>query len=186
VHNLTALTPLGAAHPKTDQIGKITLTEVTDRALASLSCRNASMPAFNATATSMGLVLPQAGHWVDAKQAAIWTGVDQWLIDAPYGPDYGPDLAQELKAAFGDSASVTEQTDAWARFDISGAAKVDLLERLCPAPTRRMTAGMATRSTVEHIGCLLICEADRFRLMCARSYAGSLHHALTTVANSLR
>ena len=180
--NLTALTPLGAAHTKSNQIGKITLTEVTDRALASLTCRNASMAAFNATATSMGLVLPQAGHWVDGKQAAIWTGVDQWLIDAPYGPD----LAQELKAAFGDSASVTEQTDAWARFDISGAAKVDLLERLCPAPTRRMIAGMATRSTVEHIGCLLICEEDRFRLMCARSYAGSLHHALTTVANSLR
>ena len=179
--SLSALTPLGAAHPKTDQIGTITLTEVTDRALASLTCRNASMPAFLAAASRLGLSLPQAGHWADGKQAAIWTGVDQWLIDAPYGPD----LAAELKSVFGDSASVTEQSDAWARFDIVGAAKVDLLERLCPAPSRRMVAGMATRSTVEHIGCLLICDADRFRLMCARSYAGSLHHALTTVAVSL-
>lgn len=179
--NLSALTPLGAADARTDQIGTITLVEVTDRALASLTCRNASMPAFNAAALGIGLTLPQAGHWADGKQAAIWTGVDQWLIDAPYGPD----LAQGLKTVFGDAASVTEQTDAWARFDILGAARVDLLERLCPAPSRRMTAGMATRSTVEHIGCLLICAGDRFRLMCARSYAGSLHHALTTVAHSL-
>ncbi len=179
--SLSALTPLGAAHPKTNQIGTITLTEVTDRALASLTCRNASMPAFSAAASSMGLTLPQAGHWANGKQSAIWTGVDQWLIDAPYGPDLG----QDLKSVFGDSASITEQTDAWARFDVSGAARVDLLERLCPAPSRRMTPGMATRSTIEHIGCLLICDADRFRLMCARSYAGSLHHAIFTVAHSL-
>lgn len=180
--NLTALTPLGAAHARTDQIGTITLTEVTDRALASLTCRDHVMPAFLAAANSVGLTLPQAGHWADGNRAAIWTGVDQWLVDAPYGPD----LAADLKSVFGDAASVTEQTDAWARFDISGAAKVDLLERLCPAPSRRMGAGMATRSTVEHIGCLLMCDTDKFRLMCARSYAGSLHHALTTVAQGLR
>lgn len=179
--SLTALTPLGAAHPQTDQIGTITLAEVTDRALASLTCRNNAMPVFTAAAAGMGLTLPPPGHWAQGKQTAIWTGVDQWLIDAPYGPD----LAKDLKSAFGDAASVTEQSDAWARFDISGAAKLDLLERLCPAPSRRMVAGMATRSTVEHIGCLLICEADRFRLMCARSYAGSLHHAITTVAQGL-
>lgn len=182
MHSLSALTPLGASIPKTDQIGTITLTEVTDRALASVTCRTASMTAFHTAAAVIGLTLPQAGHWVDGKQAAIWTGVDQWLIDAPYGPD----LAHDLKSVFGDSASITEQSDAWARFDISGAAQVDLLERLCPAPSRRMKVGMATRSTVEHIGCLLICDADRFRMMCARSYAGSLHHALTTVADSLR
>lgn len=179
--SLTALTPLGAADARTDQIGTITLHEVTDRALASLTCRNNAMHVFSAAASGMNLTLPQAGHWSDGKQSAIWTGVDQWLVDAPYGPN----LAQDLKSAFGDSASVTEQTDAWARFDILGAARVDLLERLCPAPSRRMKAGMATRSTVEHIGCLLICSGDRFRLMCARSYAGSLHHALTTVAHSL-
>lgn len=179
--SLSALTPLGAADPRTDKIGTITLTEVTDRALASLTCRNNAMPAFLAAAVGMGLTLPKAGHWTDGKPAAIWTGVDQWLIDAPYGPD----LAQDLKSVFGDCASVTEQTDAWARFDILGAARVDLLERLCPAPSRRMTTGMATRSTIEHIGCLLICDADRFRLMCARSYAGSLHHAITTVAQGL-
>lgn len=180
--SLTALTPLGAAQAKIDKIGTITLREVTDRALASLTCRNASMPAFLKAAAGMGLNLPQAGHWTDNTHGAIWTGVDQWLIDAPYGPD----LAQDLKSAFQDSASVTEQTDAWARFDILGAARVDLLERLCPAPSRRMTNGMATRSTVEHIGCLLICSQDSFRLMCARSYAGSLHHTLATVAGSLR
>lgn len=182
MHSLSALTPLGAADARTDQIGTITLREVTDRALASLTCRSNTMPAFLAAAASLVLTLPQAGHWVDGTKSAIWTGVDQWLIDAPYGPDLG----QDLKSVFGDSASITEQTDAWARFDISGAARVDLLERLCPAPSRRMTPGMATRSTIEHIGCLLICDADRFRLMCARSYAGSLHHAISTVAHSLR
>jgi sarcosine oxidase subunit gamma len=176
------LTPLGAANARIDQIGTITLREVTDRALASLTCRNNATPAFNAAAAGFGLTLPKAGYWTDGQFGAIWTGVDQWVIDAPYGPD----LALELKSVFGESASVTEQTDAWARFDILGAARVDLLERLCPAPSRRMGVGMATRSTVEHIGCLLICDADRFRLMCARSYAGSLHHALTMVAQGLR
>ena len=71
--------------------------------------------------------------------------------------------------------------DGWVRFDVTGAV-VDMMERLCPLPVRRMTAGQATRSIVEHIGCLVIRLDAGFALMAPRSYAASLLHALRAAA----
>lgn len=188
MHSLAALTPLGSPLPKTEQIGTLEISEITDRALASVTQRMGKDQAFATAATAIfaTAALPPPGEWQQAEvYSLIWTGPDQWFIEAPFASH--EDIAQILKAGLGGSASVTEQTDGWVRFDVQGARVVDLLERLCPAPSRRMQTGAATRTLLEHMGCLLICRetARHFSLLAPRSYAKSLAHALTAAARSL-
>ena len=187
MHSLAALTPLGNRLPKTEQIGALQISEITDCALASVTQRIGKDQAFAAAAeTLFATALPAPGAWQQAGvYGLIWTGPDQWFIEAPFASH--ENIAQILKAGLGGSASVTEQTDGWVRFDVQGARVVDLLERLCPAPSRRMQTGAATRTLLEHMGCLLICRetARHFSLLAPRSYAKSLAHALTAAARSL-
>lgn len=187
MHDLAALTPLGAAAPKTLQIGAVTISEVVDRALASVSCRQGRKAAFDAAASTLfGIELPAPGQSaVGAVWSLIWTGPEQWFAEAPFASH--EDIARIVKDGLGDSASVTEQTDGWVRFDIEGPGVVRLMERLCPVPARRMGTGAATRTLMEHMGCLVICRSKgrHFSLLAPRSFAGSLHHALTTAARSI-
>lgn len=187
MHDLAALTPLGARAPRSDRIGDVAITEVIDRALASVSCRNGKAKAFETAAkTLFGIALPKPGQSAGGPVwTLIWTGPDQWFAEAPFGTH--EDIAAIVKAALGNSASVTEQTDGWVRFDLEGPSVVDLLERLCPVPSRRMKTGEATRSMIEHIGSLVVCRAEgrHFSVIAPRSFAGSMHHALTAAARSI-
>ncbi|MCC0064417.1 MAG: sarcosine oxidase subunit gamma [Defluviimonas sp.] len=186
MHDLAALTPLGATAPKVDRIGAMTISEVTDRALASVSCRAGKSTPFQSAAKKLfGTGLPTPGHWADgATYGLIWTGPEQWFVEAPFGTH--EDIARIVKEPLGDTASVTEQTDGWVRFDLAGKTAVDMLERLCPVPARRMKKGDATRSIIEHMGCFVICrEPDHFSLIAPRSFAGSLRHALCAAARSV-
>ena len=106
------------------------------------------------------------------------------LVKAPFATQ--EDIAAILRPMFGDSASITEQTDAWVRFDVSGTRLPALFERLCSFDLRSNGAGSATRTVIEHLGCYLIRRADTvLTLYGPRSSAQSLHHALTTAARSV-
>ena len=187
MHDLATLTPLGGATPRSDSIGALTITEITDRALASVSCRREQDAAFGAAAERLfGMAPPLPGAWTATDPwTLIWTGPDQWFAEAPF--DSHEDIARIVKQALGDTASVTEQTDGWVQFDIQGDTVLDLMERLCPLPTRQMETGAATRSIIEHMGCFVICReaGRRFSLIAPRSFAGSLHHALVAAARSI-
>ncbi len=187
MHELAALTPLGGQTPQISRVGAITIAEVTDRALASVSARIGAGDAFHTSASALfGCKLPDPGACVSAGDfTLIWTGADQWFVEAPFASH--EDISRIVKTALGATASVTEQTDGWVRFDISGTTVVDMLERLCPVPARRMETGDATRSIVEHMGCFVICRAkgQHFSIIAPRSYAGSLHHTLKATAHSI-
>lgn len=187
MHDLAAITPLGGILPKVDTIGAIRIAEVTDTAIASVTTRLGKEKPFLAAAKKFfGVALPSPGTWAAGKDyVLIWTGPNQWFAEAPFATH--EDIAHIVKIGLGDSASVTEQTDGWARFDVEGATVVDMLERLCPAPIRRMTTAEATRTIMEHIGCFMVCRAAgaRFSVICPRSFAGSLHHALHVAARSI-
>lgn len=187
MHELAALTPLGGQTPQISLVGAITIVEVTDRALASVSARMGAGDAFHTSARALfGVDLPRPGGSVTlGDYTAIWTGPDQWFIEAPFASH--EDISRIVKAGLGPTASVTEQTDGWVRFDVSGATVVNMLERLCPVPSRAMETGAATRSIVEHMGCFVICRAkgQYFSLIAPRSYAGSLVHALKAAAHSI-
>ena len=187
MHKLKAITPLGAVEPVVSNFPNLTIAEVADRALASLSMRLGHDAGFAKQAKDLlGFDLPQPGFAASGPTySAFWIGPDSWMIDASY--ETHEQLASDIKAALPQAASVVEQTDGWCRFDVTGAATCDLFERLCNVDIRAMQGQMATRCAIHHIGCYLWCreEAEAFSVLGPRSSAGSLHHALVEAAQSV-
>ncbi len=187
MHKLKAITALGASEPKVSTIGDMTLTEVTDRALASVSMRLGQDAEFAKRAKdTLGIELPLPGvAEVGSPYSAFWIGPDSWMIDASYASNQA--IAADLKSALQDTASVVEQTDGWCRFDVTGTSACDLFERLCNVDIRTMQAQKATRCAIHHIGCYLWCieAGTRFAVLGPRSSAGSLYHALEEAAQSI-
>lgn len=186
-HLLKPVTALGGSGPRTDTLGALTIAERPDVALASLARRRDRDAALAAAAAhALGVALPDVSGWVGREPFGVfWTGPGQWMVEAPH--DTHEDLAATLKAAVGDAASVTEQTDAWVRFDVSGGTVAALFERLCPLDVARMAPGTAQRTTIEHLGCFVVRRAADpwFSVLGPRFSAVSLHHALLTAARSI-
>ncbi|WP_425084555.1 sarcosine oxidase subunit gamma [Ruegeria profundi] len=186
MHKLKPITPLGGDTPRVDTVGSITITEVVDQALASVAARNDQAGAVQkALADKIGLSVPEVGQSAQAAPyAALWMGPEQWMVMAPH--DSHELLAAELKQIVGDTASVSEQTDGWCRFDVQGAGLCDLFERLSNAPARTMGSGTAIRTTAEHLGVFLWRLAeDHMAVLGPRSSAASLHHGLLAAAKSI-
>ena len=186
MHNLSAITPLGHAVVQTDEHGGVTCAEVTDLALASVAAR---LGHEKKCATVLKKLLGQAAPGPGKSSmgdpyVAVWMAPDQWMIGAPFGSH--ENIEDQLKSELMDSASVTEQTDAWCGFDLSGAGVASVMELLCNVNARAMVSGDATRSAIQHLGCFVICGDPNgfFRLIGPRSSAGSLHHAIVTAMKS--
>jgi sarcosine oxidase subunit gamma len=176
---------MGGLDAQVNHIGRVTIAEIPRTALASVAARRGSEAA---TATLLGKFasaeVAGPGRFAGKNDlVTIWSGPDQWMVMAR--DDQTSVLAEELSQALVGKASVTEQTGAWVRFDISGDTRVDLLERLCPLAVRRMSPGDAGRSRIEHLGAFVLCTQECFIVLGASSSAGSLHHALTTAAHSV-
>ncbi|MGR3572822.1 sarcosine oxidase subunit gamma [Brevirhabdus sp.] len=186
MHNLEPITPLGGTTPRQDRIGGVTITENPDRALASLAARLGRVD--DCTTAMRGLLggdLPDVAQAGSGEVAAFWTGPEQWMLEAPH--DTHEDLAARVGEAVGDAGSVTEQTDGWCRFEVTGSDAVALFERLCPLDLRKLEAGRVSRTTIEHLGCFVICRdtARAYSVMGPRSSAATLHHALVSAAHSI-
>lgn len=186
MHDLAPLTPLGGTAPRVDTYGARTLTEVIDRALASVAARlGREEEAAALVGTLIGAGAPGPSRiGGDGTLAAFWTGPDQWMVEAPF--ETHEDLAARIVARSEGAVSVTEQTDAWCRFDVTGPDLPRILERLCPVDAQGFVGGEAVRTTVEHMGCFVICRApEQVSVMGPRSSAGSLHHALVTALRAV-
>ena len=178
--SLTPTTALGGTIPFDETIGDNRIREVSDAAMASLAMLKGKGAAFKRAAASRLGELPAPGHAGGTNQTStIWMGPDQYLVE-------GIDTAT-LAATFGASAAITDQSDAWVRFDVTGGDVVAMLERLSGADSRRMQAGSATRTAIHHMHCVIVCRAGGtdFTILGPRSSAASLHHALVAVAASL-
>ena len=186
MHNLTAITPLGAQSARVDTISGATLRENTNLALASLHARLGQEPAVRKKLKALlGADTPKVGKAVFAAPFnAIWTGADQWLISAPY--ESHEEMGADLAAQFAGIASVTEQSDAWAIFDLSGEGIKDVMELLCSINMRSFKQGDAARTSIHHLGCFVVHlpDQDGLRVIGPRASAGSLHHALVTAMHS--
>jgi sarcosine oxidase, subunit gamma len=180
VSDMTPITALGGRSPRVDTHFGVTLTENTNTALASFAARLGSeKKAREVLAKALGCDLPGPGQVIFGTFDAVWMGPHQWMIVAPH--DTHELLASELSDAAGVSASITEQNDAWCRFDLSGKRLVSVFELLCSVPLRDWTGGEATRTSIDHLGCFVICkDVESVTVLGPRSSAGSLHHALLT------
>jgi sarcosine oxidase subunit gamma len=178
------LTALGGHAPRVEAHGGVTLSEVTHLALASVqarmgqeeTCRTHLAELLESHAPAIGEVV------MHDPEAAFWIGPDAWMVGAPH--DSHEDLAAQLLARFGATASVTEQTDAWAVFDLQGCVE-PVMELLCPINIRAMAVRRAERTSIHHLSCFVTRRAtDHLRILGPRSSAGSLHHALLTAMRS--
>lgn len=181
--SLKPLTALGAETPASLTHGSLILTERFDVALASVAERAAGGLA--EAAHSLGLPLPApARHQMGAVLSAFWVAPGMWMVEAPFASH--EDIVAALKPALGAAASVTEQTDAWVRFDLTAPDLVPLFERLSNLDLARAPDGFASRTVIEHIGCYLIRHsAGAITLYGPRSSAASLLHAIEVAAAAL-
>lgn len=178
--DMKPLTALGSHEPRVDTRGPVTLVEITHLALASVQARLGAEDACRAhLARLLESKAPDVGEVVlHDPEAAFWIGPDQWMVGAPL--DTHEDLAAQLVARFDGTASITEQNDAWAVFDLKGDV-APVLELLCPINIRAMAVSTAQRTMIDHLGCFVTRRAiDHLRILGPRSAAGSLHHALLT------
>lgn len=184
-HGLQPRTPLGNLQPETVTIGPVTIAEVTSFALVSVATRRGRAADFAVAAGASGIPLPTPGRFANgAPFAAFWIGPDQWMVEAPFATH--EDIAAILSSLFGGAASITEQTDAWARFDVTTADPPALFERLCNHDLRRHGPGSATRTVIDHLGCYLLFRSSQsVSVLGPRSAARSLHHALVTAVRSV-
>ena len=117
---LISLTALGGDLPIDIEIGDYRIAERFDVALASLATRRNREKDVVKLAKAAKLVLPDVSDSsVSSVYGAFWLSSQQWMIEAPLASH--EDIAHHLKTLFGDAASVTEQTDAWVRFEIGRA-----------------------------------------------------------------
>jgi sarcosine oxidase subunit gamma len=136
-------------------------------------------------AQASGVPLPDpARHIAGTPYTAFWVAPEMWFVEAPY-PSHEL-IADHLRSALGEAASITEQTDAWVAFDLTAASLAPVLERLCNVDFQSAPEGYATRTLMEHLGVYLIKQSQgTARLHGPRSSAESLLHALKTAAAAL-
>jgi len=186
VHDLIAITALGGTEPRVDKLAGVTCTEVTNQALASVAARlGKETGCASALQSLLKATPPLAGKaYLGTPFSAIWTGPDQWLVAADF--DSFEDIEAQVKSSLGDNASVTEQSDTWCGFDLAGDGIRPVMELLCNVNIRAMQHGDATRTSIHHLGCFVICaDAQGFiRILGPRASAGSLHHAILTAMKS--
>ncbi|MFM7655709.1 MAG: sarcosine oxidase subunit gamma [Paracoccaceae bacterium] len=180
-----ALTGLGHETAETVEIGPYRIVERFDVALASLAVRCGQDKGFQAAAKKLGVPLPGAArHEAGKVFSAFWTTPEMWLVEADFATH--EDIVSALKPGFAETASITEQTDAWVRFDVSGAGLVALFERLTNLDLATLPDGFASRTVIEHLGVYLIRRsATLVTLYGPRSSAQGLLHALEVTAKSV-
>lgn len=186
MHDLQPFNALGGRVPQRADIGTVTLREMPNVALASVAARMGHEATCEAKLTDLlGTAPPGPGQaTLGDPFDALWLGPDQWMICASY--DTHEDLAGHLKTTLGASASVTEQSDAWVCLDLIGPGADAVMERLCNLDIRQMEQGRASRTAIDHLGCLVMRRATihGLRIMGPRSSAASLFHAIETAMRS--
>ena len=182
---LKPITALGHATPEVDTLGSWTITERDDVALASLALRRGRLADVQAAAAAAGLPLPPSASFLQGVvYGAFWATPEMWFVEAPFASH--EDIRSHLLTVFGEAASITEQTDAWVRFDLAGQGLERLFERLSNFDLAHAPVGVATRTVMEHLGCYLIKRAEGLVTVYGpRSSAQSLHHALVVAAQSV-
>ncbi len=182
---LKPITALGHAAPAVVSLGAWTVTERADVALASVAVRRGRLGDVQAAALAAGLPLPSASMAAQGLlYGAFWLTPEMWMVEAPFATH--EDIRAALLAVFDTAASITEQTDAWVRFDLAGDGLERIFERLSNFDLASAVIGAATRTVLEHLGCYLIKRSEVLVTVYGpRSSAQSLHHALIVAAKSV-
>lgn len=161
------------------EAGDYRIERVDDMSLTSVATQTQHTPALKAALAEQGFDLP----FVEAiagnhEQGAFWLAPNQYMLYRPY-----VDGVQTLSLPTG--VFQTEQTDGWARMDIQGDDLSRLMERLVNLDTDRLQPGFATRSVLHHVGVFVLVFEDRIAIICPRSMAATVAHAIEQAGQML-
>ncbi|MEM7750433.1 MAG: sarcosine oxidase subunit gamma, partial [Pseudomonadota bacterium] len=123
--------------------------------------------------------LADIGRSQAARVWSTWMGRNLWFI-------WGADPA-DLTTRLNGAAAVTEQTDGWVIFDLTGADAVGVLARLTPLDLHPDTfpPGTSARTDLAHMAASVTALGEGFRIMAMRSFAGTLMHDLEAAMRSI-
>lgn len=96
----------------------------------------------------------------------------------------GRDHGLQIGGRVPKSAVVTEQSDAWACVVISGAARLDVLARMCPLDLAKCQPGDVARSYINHLSAIIVTGSDAFEIFVFRAFARTLVHELEEAAKA--
>ena len=173
---------IGAATAKADGA---TLVEETGIALVAMTTRNGKSRAMT-TAFKKHFSCPPPGP-TDAITADAVTvmasALDQVFVTAAMPL---ASLLDDLTAAFGKTATLTDQSDGWARLVLTGPRAPETLERLSMVDLSPsgFDTGQVARTVFEHLNVIVLRdkpkrgETYRYVILTPRSSAEDLHHAL--------
>ena len=187
-HSLTARSPLAGAAALAESWPGFALSEVSNLALASLATRRGQETELRSRAKArFDLEPPPPGRTASGDgMTFLWTGHEQWFVEVPESAPGG--LEALLRETFGDTAAVTDQSDAWANLRLEGTATRAVLEKLCPLDLHPgvFPPGATARTILEHLSAIVTLRDDRssFSILTPRSSAGSFLHHLRLAADS--
>lgn len=188
MHKLSPITALGNESGHSVEIGPFTLSEIAGLSIASVAARlghESKCDDILAELQSNSRV--ETGRINPHDELTVFgIGQDQWMVTDPV--DMQDDLTIRLKSLFKQSASITEQSGAWACFDLSGPNLHFVLERLCPINFAKLNPGAAARTQIDHIGSFVTYyerPIDFLRFLGPASFAQSLYEAISVAARSV-
>lgn len=160
--------------------GEYRIERVDDMSLTSIATRTQHTPALKQALNDQGFELPFVESIAgDARQGLFWMAPNQYMLYRPYVD--GPQTLALPAGVF-----QTEQTDGWARLDVQGPNLAALMERLVNLDTDRLQPGFATRSVLHHVGVFVCVFEGSIGILCPRSMAGSVAHAIEQAGRTLR
>lgn len=119
------------------------------------------------------LSLPGSGLYCEhAKGIAFWTGLDQWFISGI--------AFNKLQMALKGLAAVSDQSDAWARFSLTGPDADAVMARLCPLDLSPsvLPVKASCRSQFAHMMAIIQRCPDGYTIAVMRSFAKTaIHHS---------
>lgn len=162
--------------------GATRLRERDDLAMVSLAMPLRGKSALTkAIKAGFGLSMPSPVKTSGTDETRLMqTTADQFMLIFPHAT---PDAAAHVAGKLNGTAYVTEQTDAWARLELSGPGALAALERLCPLDLHdsAFPIGASGRTTMEHMSAVIIRTGpDSYLLLSASSSGMSFLHALET------
>ena len=156
--------------------GKATLAPLDPGPIASIALFPGGEKAAAKGLKPLGLTFPGPGTWAAKAEARIvWTGRGQaFLMGVP-----APAL---------EGAAVTDQSDGWAGFALTGPGAEAVLARLVALDLRASAfpAGRAARAALNHMSLVLLRTGpEAFELYTFRSMARSAWHELAEAMERL-
>jgi sarcosine oxidase subunit gamma len=156
----------------------LTLTEPAPRAIVAIGAYRDRAPLIAALQTGFGLTAPTTPSFMASGGITLsCLAPGRYLATA----DRASALFVRVTAALSNIAALTDQSDLWHHFTLSGAAAADALARLVPidlGPHAFPVGALAlTRAGHLHVR-LWHLSAETYELAVARSYADDLRHDL--------